>query len=195
MGDSQRPEASRLHQSDEQQPNTDAKFVEPESIEETLSSTTPGLRAFLSSRLPQESDIDDCLQTVAIQAIKFSGEVLPAARRAWLFRVAANEASRYWRQKASTQKMQSKQSDETVVTDSPLDQMIRQEAFEHIASKLQSLPEETQTIIRLKLQENLTFQQISDQLNIPLGTALTRMRRGLATLKESMTELPEKNND
>ena len=37
--------------------------------------------------------------------IESGANVAPAARRAWLFRVAANESARLWRSKASTDKM------------------------------------------------------------------------------------------
>ena len=72
--------------------------------------TKAGLRAFLKNRLAQESDIDDCLQTVYVKIIESGLDVAPAARRAWLFRVAANESARYWRSQSSTERMLEKQS-------------------------------------------------------------------------------------
>ena len=41
-----------------------------------------GLRAFLRSRLRQESDVDDCLQVVSVKMLQSAQDVNPAARRA-----------------------------------------------------------------------------------------------------------------
>ena len=38
----------------------------------------------------------------------------------------------------------------------------------------------------MRIHDDLTFQQIADQLNIPIGTALTRMRRALEKLRNEI---------
>ena len=58
------------------------------------------------------------------------------------------------------------------------------ESAEQLKKALKELPESWQQIVSLRIYENLTFQQIADQLDIPLGTALTRMRRALERLKK-----------
>ena len=84
------------------------------SWQEVFEKVLPVLRGFLHNRPEQESDVDDCLQTVSVKMIEKGSEVAPAARRAWLFRVAANESARLWRSRAASKKaLQQYGSDET----------------------------------------------------------------------------------
>ena len=145
-----------------------------------------GLRAFLRGRLSQDSDVDDCLQVVFVKMLESGGRVAPSARRAWLFRVAANESARMWRSKASTEKMLGRHGAEEASQVDPAEQVILTETTEKLEQAIRLLPETWQKIIRLRIEENLTFQQISTQLDIPLGTALTRMRRALERLRNEI---------
>lgn len=148
--------------------------------------TAPGLRAFLRGRLSQDSDVDDCLQVVFVKMIESGREVAPAARRAWLFRVAANESARIWRSKASTEKMLGRYGAEEASEEDPSQRLIRSEISQRLSQKLQGLPETWKEIVRLRMEQDLTFQQIATHLDIPLGTALTRMRRALERLRNEV---------
>ena len=144
-----------------------------------------GLRAFLRGRLGQEADVEDCIQVVWIKMLEKGEQVSPAARRAWLFRVAANESARMWRRKATTDRIMEKQAsnvDEVVRSDAS-GKIIQDEMTETLRAAIRELSQQSQEIIRLRIHENLTFQQIADQLEIPLGTALTTMRRAMSKLK------------
>lgn len=153
---------------------------------EVFEESTPGLRAFLRGRLGQDSDVDDCLQVVFVKIIESGHQVTPAARRAWLFRVAANESARMWRSKASTEKMLGRHGVEETSKEDPSQHVILTETTQELHQALRQLPETWQEIVRLRIEENLTFQQIATQLDIPLGTALTRMRRALERLKSEI---------
>ena len=155
---------------------------------DVYSACESGLRAFLRGRLGQEADIDDCLQVVCIQMIQKGSNVAPAARRAWLFRVAANESARMWRRKSTTDRVMEKQAsnlDETTQDDAT-GTVILNETNEKLTQAIGRFPETTQQIIRMRIHDDLTFQQIADQLNIPIGTALTRMRRALEKLRNEI---------
>ncbi|MGI9470117.1 MAG: RNA polymerase sigma factor [Rubripirellula sp.] len=145
-----------------------------------------GLRAFLRGRLRQASDVDDCLQIVYVKLIENGRNVSANARRAWLFRVAANESAQLWRRKASTEKMLERYGAEDAGSVDPTKQVILTETSAKIRKAIGRLPESWQRVVRLRIYENLTFQQISDQLDIPLGTALTQMRRALERLKTEL---------
>ncbi len=45
-----------------------------------------------------------------------------------------------------------------------------------------------QKIVRMRIHDNLTFQQIAEHLGIPLGTALTRMRRALERMRTEIEQ-------
>ncbi len=153
-----------------------------------------GLRAFLSGRLSQQVDVDDCLQAVFIKMMERGQNVAPAARRAWLFRVAANEAARMWRHKATTDRVMEKQSRHIseVDEDEAADKIILTETTEKLRQAVQRLPPAWQQVVRLRMNDNMTFQQIADQLQIPMGTALSQMRRALERLRQEIEVEEEK---
>jgi RNA polymerase sigma-70 factor (ECF subfamily) len=70
----------------------------------------------------------------------------------------------------------------------------RYEDEEHLRSALRALPPEQSKPVVLSVLYGLTAQEIADLEGIPLGTAKTRIRRGLAKLRQvllaSTPELP-----
>ena len=150
--------------------------------------TKVGLRFFLRKRLPQDADIEDCLQVVFIKLMEKGDSVAPHALRSWLYRVASNESARLWRSKAATERMYQKHGGTGIPVLDPTAAAMQAESTEQLKKALKELPESWQQIVSLRIYENLTFQQIADRLGIPLGTALTRMRRALERLKNDLSK-------
>ncbi len=153
----------------------------------------PGLCRFLANKLPQMADVEDCLQSLLIKmltnASKNTNRVPPMARRAWLFRVASNEAHSWWRKHAANQTTQSLDPTQDTAnhqTSSPSDAISQTEQAEHAREAIEQLKPEWRTVVRLRLIDEMTFQEIADHLNIPLGTALTRMRRAMQHLRNEL---------
>ena len=163
---------------------------DPTGWREVFQSSESGLRAFLRGRLNQEADVDDCLQVVFMKMIESGADVAAGARRAWLFRVAANEAAKLWRQRSTTTRVLEKKAtnlDETTTEDAT-DKAILDETTDKLRQAIAELPKETQQIIRMRVHDNKKFQEIADELGIPLGTALTKMRRALERLKQELDQ-------
>lgn len=57
-----------------------------------------------------------------------------------------------------------------------------------IEDALHVLPEEQREVLVLKIWGELTFQQIANELEIPLNTAASRYRYALVTLRQQMKE-------
>ncbi|TWU26330.1 ECF RNA polymerase sigma-E factor [Novipirellula galeiformis] len=157
----------------------------------------PTLRAFLRRRLAQEADVEDCLQTIFIKTVQQRDEVPRIARRAWLFRVAANESARHWRDQSTTKRILEKQATSLPHAPAPnhLEHLVADETAQQLGQAIKNLPTNWQQIIRLRINENLTFQQIADHLEIPLGTALTHMRRALQRLRGEIDKGEIEKND
>ena len=154
----------------------------------------PGLRRFLQSKLPQSADAEDCLQAVMLAALKNQTDVPPPARTAWLFRVAANEAALWWRKKSTTDRVMERHAESLPEEYSgesrtqPIPQIEIEETREQVRQAIESLPENAKQVVRLRLQDGITFQQIADRLELPLGTVLTRMRRAMRQLREILDD-------
>ncbi len=145
------------------------------------------LTAFLTRRLAQQADVEDCLQAVFVKAVKQGNDIPAAARRAWLFRVAANESSQFWRKEAINQRALEKQTNVSVDESlSIVEHLIENESVERIQVAIKRLPEEWQQVVELRIQRDLTFKEIASELDVPIGTALTQMRRALERLRADL---------
>lgn len=179
-------------------PDRDGRSCPPDTqrrlVETTYVDLQRELRAFLRGVLKDVTLADDALQKVAVSAIQSCQDVNPETVRGWLFRIALNEArqlqrsqrrdsenrQRFLKQVAETQSTSSIQK-----TDWWTSSGLLKDGFDTIIRKSMSrLPDEHQTVIRLRIYEGLSFAEIAERLGQPLGTVLTWMRRGLSRLRE-----------
>jgi RNA polymerase sigma-70 factor (ECF subfamily) len=60
------------------------------------------------------------------------------------------------------------------------------ESVAKVQEALADLPAEQRQVVRMRIYEEKTFATIAQELQIPLGTALGRMRTALIKLKKSL---------
>ena len=135
----------------------------------------------------------DVVQASFVALARFGGDVAPEARKSWLFRVAHREALRVReRQKPYSQSSQLATSavleNQATYEVNPLTKMAAQEEAEDLRDKINLLAVEQRQVLRLRFFENKTFAEIAVALQIPLGTALSRMRLALERLRSMSNE-------
>ena len=135
----------------------------------------------------------DVVQASFVSLARFGGDVAPEARKSWLFRVAHREALRVReRQKPYNQTSQLVASavfeNQATYEVSPLTKMAAQEEAEDLGEKISRLSVEQRQVLRLRFFENKTFAEIAETMQIPLGTALSRMRLALERLRSMSNE-------
>lgn len=135
----------------------------------------------------------DVVQTSFVVLSRFGGDVAPEARKSWLFRVTHREALRVReRQKPYNQTTPFAASavfeTRAAYEASPLSKMAAEEDVEELSKKIGCLPPEQLRVLRLRFFENMTFAEIAESMQIPLGTALSRMRLALERLRSMSKE-------
>ncbi len=130
----------------------------------------------------------DVVQTGFAALSRFGGDVAPEARKSWLFRVVHREAVRVRdRQKPYMQSSSDSTSSvfekRTSYEIHPLSKMADQEEVEQLTRLIGELPKEQRDVLRLRFFENMTFAEIAETMQTPIGTALSRMRLALARLR------------
>lgn len=70
--------------------------------------------------------------------------------------------------------------------DLPEEEVERMEAQDRVQYEIGRLPEKYRTVIILRYMEELPLQEISDILELPLGTVKTRVHRGREALRKQM---------
>ncbi len=68
----------------------------------------------------------------------------------------------------------------------PETQMIRKEQMDTLEKAVEALPQHYRMIILLRHQENLSYDEIAETLDIPLGTVKARIHRAREMLKDRL---------
>ena len=74
-------------------------------------------------------------------------------------------------------------------TDLPEDNLVSMELAETIERAILRLPEKYRTVIVLKYIEELSLKEISEILDIPVGTVKTRIHRGREALRQQLSNV------
>lgn len=141
------------------------------------------LRRFILGVVRNRELANDVLQATFAKAVERGHESRAETRKAWLFRVALNEALVYKRRHQSHLKATAHLARSDRSADAPEDSVVRGETVEKVRAALASLPPEQRQVVCLRIYEDKPFADIAQQLQIPLGTVLTRMRLGLQKLR------------
>jgi RNA polymerase sigma-70 factor (ECF subfamily) len=174
-----------------------ARRREAAALEELVERYSPRVYALLL-RLTGSRDVaDDFLQETFLRVVRTIEAYEHVGRfEAWLFRIAANLARDYARQRRRVGPVASLTPTETdsapavaidpEVPAAACERMESQERSAQLASALARLPEADREILLLRHYSELSFREIAELLGVPLGTALARAHRALQKLRAQM---------
>ncbi|MBN9693241.1 MAG: RNA polymerase sigma factor [Verrucomicrobia bacterium] len=161
-----------------------------DTLERLYDAHADALFAFVLSVCRDVADTRDVLQEVFIRLAQ-RPELLRGIRdeRAFLIRLAHNATLDCLRRRDSRRRAHEGFAEEpprlfAFPTD-PDEAAFQQELMQG----LEELPPEQRAVVHLKLWGGLTFDQISDALEIPLNTAASRYRYGLDKLRARLRPL------
>ena len=107
----------------------------------------------------------------------------------WLHRIAINTAINY-----KTKKLKfienlpnpgEKESSEPILANNnPLEHFLETELKTNIQEALEKLPFEQRVVFIMRTSEDLSYQEIGEQLDISIGTVMSRLSRARAKLRE-----------
>lgn len=110
----------------------------------------------------------------------------------WILTIARNRAIDRLRSTMLTKQRQTPLEDVTpflVVDGSPEDSASINERQKLVRAALSQLKPDQRELIEIAFFAGQTHQEISDKLNLPLGTVKTRIRTGMLKLRELLVEL------
>jgi len=120
---------------------------------------------------------------------RFSPSATRGGFKAWLFRIATNKATDYWR---SHGRERAAKRGLRLITDAAGPaaggRLERTEQAERLLRAIEQLPEPQRQVLVLRYYSNLKFVEIADLLGCPLNTALGRMHKAMLKLKELMND-------
>ena len=150
----------------------------------------PTLTRLARAMLRDEALAEDAVQE-AFMLLALKCQDIPIdQRRGWLVRTVQYHALNLRRREQRRDHFQhqlkeQREGYEVVSTDQG--NLEKAEDLQRLRMALNQLPEAQQLIVRLRLVDGKSFQQIAEQLRIPLGTVLSRMRLAVEKLRSMLT--------
>jgi len=109
----------------------------------------------------------------------------------WLHRIAINNTINFQKQKANRDGESLEDHDVPTIDDSeignPLQHVMQDELKHHIGAAIEKLPIDQRTVFVLRTSEGLSYQEISEQLEISIGTVMSRLSRAREKLKAMLS--------
>lgn len=160
------------------------------------------LQFHVTKMVKESEQVEDLVQEAFIKAFKnLDSYNASYAFSTWLYRITTNHTIDYLRKKklktTSIDKpiktregeMSFELPDEQAETDRAI---IRKQRKKIITHAIENLPEKYRQVIEMRHIEELSYQEISDQLDLPLGTVKAHIFRAREMLYKALKDKKEK---
>jgi RNA polymerase sigma-70 factor (ECF subfamily) len=152
--------------------------------------------------IKEQELVEDLVQEVFIKAFKnlatYSNQY---AFSTWLYRIATNHTIDYLRKKklptfsisdpikTKDGEVEVQLPDTSFATDAPI---IKHERKAIVQEAIANLPEKYRKVIRMRHMDELSYDEIADELNIPLGTVKAHIFRARELLYKALIDKKDK---
>lgn len=158
---------------------------EEEAFTELYYETYKQLYAFVLSMTANVHDADDIVQETYIK-VKSAAHLYKSQGKAlsWIFKIAQNQTRMMWRKTKDVTFTELDSINEKIT----LGEIGKVEDREMLQKAFQILSEQEIKIVTLHLVSGFKHREISDLLELPLATVLSKYRRGLMKMKKYLKE-------
>ena len=150
------------------------------------------LYGFIFSKIQDRDATEDVFQDTFIKVIRTlkrgnyneQGKFLP-----WVMRIAHNLVIDYFRKNNRMPKFKNKGDFDifSVLSDeSPNaeNKIVENQIADHVRILLEELPQDQKIVIKMRIYQDMSFKEISENTGVSINTALGRMRYGLINLRK-----------
>ncbi|HMD54411.1 MAG TPA: RNA polymerase sigma factor RpoE [Phycisphaerae bacterium] len=155
------------------------------------------LARLLSRFIRDPGEVEDVTQEAFIKAYRalpsFRGE---SAFYTWLYRIGVNTAKNYLvatkRRAPTMTEVNNEEAEDTEEgqqlkdMNTPENELMSRQVAETVNQTLQELPEELRTAITLREIEGLSYEEIAQVMNCPIGTVRSRIFRAREAIAERL---------
>ena len=167
------------------------------AISELIERHSRRVRNYIGVMVKDDAVADDIFQESFIKAVKVideggytdSGKFL-----SWILRIAHNRVLDHFRREKSSRQINQKEAGYDVIgtlrfaENTVEDDIVHNELMETVRRLVEELPEDQREVVRLRYYSKLSFQEIADQTEVSINTALGRMRYALINLRRMIKE-------
>ena len=147
---------------------------------------------FIFSKIQDRDAAEDIFQDTFIKVIQTlkrglyneQGKFLP-----WVMRIAHNLVIDHFRKNNRMPKFNGRGDFDvfSVISDGNLNiesKIVESQIASHVRVLLEELPEAQKTVIKMRIYQDMSFKEISENTGVSINTALGRMRYGLINLRK-----------
>lgn len=162
------------------------------SLSELVVRHSKWMQAYLRGML-QAADADDAFQDAWMRVIRSAARYRGGKARAYLASAARSAALDRLRRMGRTVSLDDEDgiggaAAETAAdaAPNPRERFESKATGEDVRRAVRSLPEGPRQVLLMRIEAELTFREIADELGVPLGTALTWMHAATENLKKTL---------
>src|SRR5690554_2082557 len=186
----------------EQKANSDAVLVsayikgDEHALSELITRHKQRIYSFIYSKVYDRDIAEDIFQDAFIKVIQTlkkggyneQGKFLP-----WVMRITHNLIIDHFRKTNRMPKFENRDDFNifSVLTDDSMNvegRMIKGQIESDLRLLIDTLPEEQQTVLHMRIYRDMSFKEISEQTGVSINTALGRMRYALINLRRTIEE-------
>lgn len=141
------------------------------------------------------NDAEDIVQESYLRAYKFFGGFRGGDGRAWLLTIVRHTCYSWFQQNRRPELIDNlDDAIETIESDapSPEAEFIRSVQADLMSNAIEALPAEFREVIILREMEGLSYKEIAEIIDMPLGTVMSRLSRARKRLQQSLSALVSK---
>jgi len=143
------------------------------------------LRGFVTP-LVGASHADDVLQEIAliiVQHLRYLRH--PAAFRSWAFRLASRRAFRYLQRERRWTRLE---TDPDVIASLPAPEPLPETLEPGLLARIEQVSPASRAVLLLHYQQQLSIEETALVLDIPVGTAKSRLAYGVSVLRKLLNQ-------
>jgi len=138
-------------------------------------------------------DAEDVVQEACLRAVRFFGGYQEGNARAWLLRIVRNTAYSFLEKKRPGDLAE--EFDETIHVGEPAERdaetaLLQVAESRKLQEALEGLPVTFREAIILRELEGLSYKEIAEVMDVPIGTVMSSLARGRAQLRERLLRKP-----
>ncbi len=151
------------------------------------------MQALLRGMLHAAADVDDAFQEAWMKVIRSAASYRGGKVKPYLASIARSVAIDRMRRERGNVSLDAEEGEgaavaETTAVDeaTPVERFESKATSEDVRRAIGTLAEGPRQVLLMRIEGDLSFKEIADELKIPLGTALTWMRTATLKLKEML---------
>ena len=158
-----------------------------DAFENELAQLLPRLRRFAHTLSRHGADADDLTQATIERALRSRDQWQPGTRLdSWLYRIMRNLWIDTVRSRGRREKHEAPEDAAKDVGEDPREAMHASMELQRAMSAMERLPDEQREVVALILIEGFGYREVSEMLDLPIGTVSSRLVRGRTALLEML---------